>query len=617
MSACPTCGCSPCTNPNLCAAAAKADEKARFDQALGQTQADDWLATFAKKSQEALAAKAAEKQQAPAPNKDEVVDALARKGAVEYDQVRGAVSETLGIRSGTLDELVTARRETIAAASDDHNPAHWAVVPSADPVDGAALLDAIRALFRRHIVLPPWTDIALSLWVLHAWTHDTCEISPIMCLTSPAKRCGKTSVMILLTYLTPRSELASNLSTASIFRYIEAAHPTLLIDEGDSFLVDNEEMRGVLNSGHTKAAASVVRVVEERRGQVTRRFSTWAPKAIALIKRLPDTLADRSIIVRLDRKPRGVSVERLRKRDTVEFRRLRERAARWAADNSGQLVDPEPSIPDTLHDRAADNWRPMLAIADLVGGAWPELARKAAIELTGVEDDDGSLSVMLLTDIRKAFGDADEMRSIDLVAALVKDPERPWSEFAKGKPITQNRLAKLLGAFQIISETVHPPGLPHGKGYKRAHLERVWDAYCPTPAGQNAPPHTEPVFEACKVAKCDEMGTTSAFQSVQEDGSARFENADLFNNGAGAHACTLQKGGNGSGGHSDHESRANRTASTDPVCAHCGWPEPAPNQVAVDGLNIWLHPACERPYSARLDADGPGIPALLRRGRPS
>jgi hypothetical protein len=45
----------------------KADEKARVDQA---PQVDDWLATFAKKSQEALAAKAAEKQQQPAPNKD-------------------------------------------------------------------------------------------------------------------------------------------------------------------------------------------------------------------------------------------------------------------------------------------------------------------------------------------------------------------------------------------------------------------------------------------------------------------------------------------------------------------------------------------------------------------
>jgi|SRR5262245_10806386 len=179
--------------------------------------ADDWIATFAKKSQEALAAKAAEKQQPPTPNKDEVVDALARKDAVEYDQVRGPVSETIGIRTSTLDELVAARREAVEAASDDNNPAHWAILPSSDPVDGAALLESIRAVFRRYIMLPPWADIALPLWVLHAWTHDRCELSPILCLTSPTKRCGKTSAMILLNYLTPRAELAANLTTASTF----------------------------------------------------------------------------------------------------------------------------------------------------------------------------------------------------------------------------------------------------------------------------------------------------------------------------------------------------------------------------------------------------------------
>ena len=197
-------------------------------------------------------------------------------------------------------------------------------MPAGEAVDGAALLEQQHcAVFRRYIVLPPSADIALALWVMHAWTHDACEISPIMCPTSPTKRCGKTSVMILLTYLTPRSELAANVSTASIFRYIEQEHPTLLIDEADSFLSENEEMRGVLNSGHTKAGASVVRVVEEGGCFVTRRFSTWGPKAIALIRALPDTLADRSIIVRLMRKPRGAMIERLRKRDNEEFRALR------------------------------------------------------------------------------------------------------------------------------------------------------------------------------------------------------------------------------------------------------------------------------------------------------
>lgn len=39
--------------------------------------------------------------------------------------------------------------------------------------------------------------------------------------------------------------------------------PTMLIDEADTFLCDNDELRGVLNTGHTRATAYVIRTVGE------------------------------------------------------------------------------------------------------------------------------------------------------------------------------------------------------------------------------------------------------------------------------------------------------------------------------------------------------------------
>ena len=75
---------------------------------------------------------------------------------------------------------------------------HWKVEPWSELVAGAALLDAIKRVFRRYIVLPKGAEVALSLWVLHAWTMDAGDISPFMVLVSPTKRCGKTSVLILL-----------------------------------------------------------------------------------------------------------------------------------------------------------------------------------------------------------------------------------------------------------------------------------------------------------------------------------------------------------------------------------------------------------------------------------
>jgi hypothetical protein len=177
------------------------------------------------------------------------IERLAKLPRLEYERRREDTARLLGVRVAALDKIV--REQRTAAEDDAAALPHWKVEPSPKPVDGAALLDHLRQVFRHYIVLPKGADVALPLWVLHAWTFDAGEISPFMVLVSPVKRCGKTSVLILLYYLTPKSELASNISPTAIFRYIEETRPTLLIDEADSFVKDNEELRGILNSGHT------------------------------------------------------------------------------------------------------------------------------------------------------------------------------------------------------------------------------------------------------------------------------------------------------------------------------------------------------------------------------
>src|SRR5262245_19300910 len=412
------------------------------------------------------------------PNESEPneIDRLARLPPIEYERQREDAAKRLGVRVGTLDKMV--RKKQALAEDEAASLPHWKVEPSPEPVDGAALLDSLREVFRRYVVLPKGADIALALWVLHAWTMDAGEISPFMVLVSPTKRCGKTSMLIILYYVTPRSELASNITAAALFRYVEEVRPTLLVDEADSFVKDNEELGGILNSGHTKPAANVIRTVEVNGVHTPRRFSTWAPKAIATIRSLADTLEDRAIIVQLQRKPPGATIARLRRRDSEEFAALRGQAARWTIDNFDKLADPEPQMPGALNDRAADNWRPLLAIADIAGGTWPQEARQAACLLSG-EQQDRAICVELLKDIRVAFGDNDAIRSADLVTKLTADPERPWAEWKHGRPLTQKQLGALLSPFRICSETVSIPGLNDAKGYKRARFEEAWAAYCP------------------------------------------------------------------------------------------------------------------------------------------
>jgi hypothetical protein len=433
------------------------------------------------------------------------IQELAQLYDIAYYRRRKEAAKELRMPVAVLDKLVRAKR----AQNDDEQSGlpHWQVEPWPEVVSGDALLTEIELVFRRHIVLPQGAGEALALWVLHAWTMDCCDISPFLVLISPTKRCGKTSVLIILNYLTPRSELASNISASAVFRYVDEIRPTLLIDEADSFVKDNEELRGILNSGHTKTAAYVIRNVEMNGEHKPRRFSTWAPKAIATIRSLADTLEDRSVVVTLQRKAPSAKVDRLRRRDSDEFACLRRKAARWAADNMRKLSeDPNPTIPDKLNDRAADNWRPLLAIADLAGGRWPSKAREAACRLSG-EGHDTALNVELLADIRFALGEVDDaISSADLVAKLTADPERPWSTWAKNdKPMTQRHLARLLAPFGIISQTVHRQGLPDARGYLRTWFEEAWAAYLP---GQNDTSTSVVPFYPSKHPNADEMGTT-------------------------------------------------------------------------------------------------------------
>ena len=226
-------------------------------------------------------------------------------------------------------------------------------------------------------------------------------------------------------------------------------------------------------------SAAVYRVVKE----IPTRFSTWAPKALGCIGKLPETLHDRAIEVPLQRKSTDEKLERLSDADRQSFTTLASKAITWVNSKEVQLRAAKPEIPAGVDDRARDEWRPLLAIADVAGGHWPKTARAAAVSLScATEPSDDSATALLLADLHEMFtgGDVRQLTTSEILQRLHSLDERPWSHFKNGRAISSFDLARLLAPFKVKSRTLRV-GTGTAKGYAATSLRPVFDRYVPQP----------------------------------------------------------------------------------------------------------------------------------------
>ncbi|MDG0025951.1 DUF3631 domain-containing protein [Trinickia sp. Y13] len=402
---------------------------------------------------------------------DEAIGRLAVLKPMQYDRVRKGEAKRMGVQVSTLDKLVAVARTE--GGDGDESPFDT-VEPWHAPVDGAALLDELVRIVQRFIVCDAATAHGTALWITMTWLMDSVDVAPIAAITAPEKRCGKSQLLFLMGRLSSRPLAASNITPAALFRAIEAWRPTLLIDEADAFMRENEELRGLLNCGHTRDSAYVVRTVGDN--HTPKQFFVWGAKAIAGIGHLADTLMDRSVTLELRRKLPHEQVDKLRHAERGLFERLRAKVARWADDNEDAVRAARPALPDVLHDRAADNWEPLFQIAEIAGGAWPETARRAAIKLSGSEGQSQSAGGELLADIQEVFDTRNVQRiaSADLLGYLCDDDEKPWATWNRGKPMSPRQLSKKLSEYGVASGNIKFAYGDVRKGYR---IEQFADAF--------------------------------------------------------------------------------------------------------------------------------------------
>ena len=360
------------------------------------------------------------------------------------------------------------------------------LAPWSELVDGASLLNALTAAIRQYVVLDDGAAEAVALWVLHTHALEAFLISPRLAITSVVMRCGKTTLVDVLSLLVRSALTTVNATAAAIFKLVHACHPTLLVDEADTFLTKNSDLRGILNSGYRRNVAFVIRADAI--------YSTWAPVAVAMIGRLPATLEDRSVVVRLKRRRQDEVIAPFRFDQTEGLRQLARMAARWASDNLERLKNADPVMPTTLQNREADNWRPLLAIADIAGREWPIRARTIAQSLAESNRvSEQSTGIMLLEDICLYFNSQEKRRvSSNALAAYLKGMEgRPWSEWKGGKAITQKAIANLLAPFDIVPVEMRV-GHQVLRGYQ---MEQFEDAFARYVSGGPVQPAT-PLYAA-------------------------------------------------------------------------------------------------------------------------
>jgi hypothetical protein len=346
-----------------------------------------------------------------------------------------------------------------------------------DRTAAGLLLDDVGSFLRRFVVMSDRQVDAVVLWVAHTHGVGAAEVTPYLVVTSAEKRSGKTRLREALELVVHVPLPAANISDAALFRAIASLSPTLLLDEADAVFRarEREDLRGLLNAGYRRGA------VAYRMGGANRSalesFPVFCAKGFFGIGDfLPDTLADRAIPIRLQRRMRDEQVDRFRRREVEpEGYRLRDRLADWLQPQLEHLYSARPVLPEELDDRAADSWEPLLAIADLAGGDWPARARQAALSLsTGEEREDDSLTARLLGDIHAVFRDSGEgrLRTAELLDRLCRIEESPWGDWY-GKTLSANTLSKLLKPYRIKTIPIRRDG-EVARGYKAEQFEDAW-----------------------------------------------------------------------------------------------------------------------------------------------
>jgi putative DNA primase/helicase len=392
-------------------------------------------------------------QSEPAPASPSDFDRLALLTPFQYDRVRKAEAKRLNLRLRTLDDAVDDARTLLDDAEAD-NLGVRLLEPWPEPILNAPeLFDQIHDCYPIYLYLPAGAAVILTLWPAHAHVLNAFTHTPRLHLTSAKPGCGKSTVFDVVAAFCPRVLHTNNLRPAVLYRGMHGGQLIVaLLDELEYYVQRFPELNGLLNASNKRGT-----LIHRCEGNKVRAFKIFAATGLSGLGHLVPTVLDRSISLHLLEAPKGVLKARFIPEEAHAEKILGRKLARWAQDNYDAIAATaaNPVMPDAAYNRLGDNWRPLFALAQVIGGHWPERLTAAFHALSSSPSDPQLLTLnsQLLGDIHHIFTrtSASRIFSADLVTALCALPDRPWSGNKNGhRPLTQATLARQLAPFKIF-----------------------------------------------------------------------------------------------------------------------------------------------------------------------
>lgn len=346
--------------------------------------------------------------------------------------------------------------------------------------------DNVQSYIQRFVSFPgDHYAPVVTLWIIHTYLTAEFDNTGRLAALSAEPASGKSRLVEVVGDLSRNTVASINASPAAIFRHIEKTEgdTTLIFDEIDTVYSssndDKGDLTGLINSGYRRGAY-VLRTVGEH--HESKAFPTFAPVALAGLSRakLPDALLSRCFIIPMKRRAPGQSVQPYRQRvEKAAINDLRDALQALAEEIRPGLSGYFPELPEGIQDRQQDIWEPLVAIADRIGGHWPETARDVCQKMAAESSHSKpSLGIRLLMDIRDVFDRLaiTEIRTADLIDELAELEESPWGDWY-GEPIRPRKLAEILREYEI--GTAQFRSATHGKirGFRRQDFEDAFTRY--------------------------------------------------------------------------------------------------------------------------------------------